>query len=356
MHRTTTQLADGRELVYYDAAPGADRTAADRRDLGPAIGASQLRYDGLTGEWIAVAGHRQTRISGGAAVAQCPLCPSAPGRLTEIPAPDYEVAVFENRFPALAAKTEAVGPHPEPAPRGGRCEVVCFSDQHEGSFGTLGSGRARLVVSALADRYRDLSALPEVEYVAAFENRGAQIGQTLVHPHGQIYAFPFVPPRPRTTLWFARQHFQRTGRQLQADLLAAEVADGRRIVAAGEHWTSYVPAAARWPIEAHLVPHREVTDLTELTAAEVGEGADLLLDLLARADGLYGIALPYVAAWHQAPVRHPERRLLRAHLQLTSPQRTADKLKYLAGAESAMGAFIGDRLPEDTAAMLRDAR
>jgi UDPglucose--hexose-1-phosphate uridylyltransferase len=356
MHRTTTRLSDGRELIYYDAAPGAARDFPDRRGLAPAIGGSQLRYDALTDEWIAIAGHRQTRISGGERVSQCPLCPSDATRLTEIPAPDYEVAVFENRFPALAGRTEAVGPHPDPAPRGGRCEVVCFSDQHEGSFGTLGPTRARLVLAALSDRYRDLSARADVRYVAAFENRGALIGQTLVHPHGQIYAFPFIPPRPATTLLLAAEHHARTGRQLHADLLAAEQADGTRIITAGEHWTCYVPTAARWPVEAHLVPHRDVADLTELTEPELVEGAVLLLDLLARVDALYDNPLPYVAAWHQAPVRHPDRRLVRLHLQLTSPQRAADKLKYLAGAESAMGAFIGDRLPEETAAMLRDAQ
>jgi UDPglucose--hexose-1-phosphate uridylyltransferase len=138
---------------------------------------------------------------------------------------------------------------------------------------------------------------------------------------------------------------------LFGDVLKAERA-GCRVVLAGEHWTAYVPAAARWPVEAHLMPHRHVPDFTALSPDERDELAVLYRDLLRRCDALYGTPLPYVAGWHQAPTGNDA---LRLHLELFSIRRAADKLKYLAGSESGMAAWINDVSPEDIAARLRAA-
>jgi UDPglucose--hexose-1-phosphate uridylyltransferase len=159
----------------------------------------------------------------------------------------------------------------------------------------------------------------------------------------------------------AARHTERTGRNLGADILAAERAAGERVVTANEHWTAYVPAAARWPFEVHVVPHRHVLDLPDLSTSECDAFAPLYLDVLRRFEGLCassndsGTPSPYISAWHQAPVRHPDRGLAHLHLQLTSPQRAPNRLKYLAGSESAMGAFINDVRPEEAARRLREA-
>jgi UDPglucose--hexose-1-phosphate uridylyltransferase len=355
-YRSSARLADGRELIYFDAAPGADRDVPDPRPLPPRPPASQLRYDPLTEEWIAIAGHRQDRTFL-PPPDQCPLCPSAPGRPSEIPASGYDVVVFENRFPSFSftpVEFEQAGGLSEVRAGVGRCEVVCFTADHDASFADLPPERVALVMEAWADRTAELGALPGVEQVFCFENRGAEIGITLAHPHGQIYAYPYVTPRTLRTLAAAERHRERTGGNLFADVLAAERAAGVRVVAENPHWTAFVPAAARWPFEVHVYPRRRVPDLPALDAAERAAFGPLYTEVLRRLDGLFGVRMPYVAAWHQAPVR-TGRDLAYLRLELFSIRRAPDKLKYLAGSESAMGAFINDVTPEQAARMLREA-
>jgi UDPglucose--hexose-1-phosphate uridylyltransferase len=358
MKRTSTQLADGRELIYFDERDDAVRAELDRRDLPPPPPASELRYDPLVDEWVAIAAHRQTRTFLPPSD-ECPLCPSTPERSTEIPASDYDVVVFENRFPSFSHRLPPEPPaDPTPLspvrPGLGRCEVVCFTPDHNASFASLPPERVRTVLAALADRTAELSAHPEVEQVFCFENRGQDIGVTLHHPHGQIYGYPYATPRTRAMLRAARRYADRTGRALLGDVLTAEQAARVRVVAGNAHWTAYVPAAARWPFEVHVVPHRQVLDLSGLTDDEASAFAPVYLDVLRRCDALFDTPLPYISAWHQAPVRHRDRELAYLHLQLTSPRRAAAKLKYLAGSESAMGAFVNDVRPEQAAKMLRD--
>ena len=343
MKRTVAQLADGRDIIYFDEADSAVRDLVDHRELPPRPPASQLRHDPLVDEWVAVAAHRQSRTFLPPSD-ECPLCPSRGGRLTEVPASDYDVVVFENRFPAFSEGT-------------GRCEVVCFTADHDASFASLPPRRVRTVIDALADRTAELSADPAAAQVFCFENRGVEIGVTLHHPHGQIFAYPFLPPRTQGMLAAARAHATRTGgRNLYTDVLAAERAAGERVVAENPHWTAYVPAAARWPYEVHLAPHRQVPDLPALTSEERDAFGPLYLDLLRRFDALFGVPepTPYISAWHQAPVRE-DRGLGYLHLQLYTIRRAPGKLKYLAGSESAMGVFINDVPPEAAAAALRAA-
>jgi UDPglucose--hexose-1-phosphate uridylyltransferase len=366
VRRTSGHLADGREIVYFDDpthwAVGDRRPAVkDARVLPAAEGGSTLRYDVLTGEWVAIASHRNERTFLPPAD-ECPLCPTRPDRApTEIPAPDYDVAVFENRFPSLTSRADPVPSlvDDEPLwpqrPGVGRCEVVCFTSDHDASFAGLPAERVRTVVEAWVDRTRELSEIEGVAQVFCFENRGQEIGVTLHHPHGQIYAYPFVTPRTAALLRQAATHRERSDGNLLADVLEAERRAETRVVLAGEHWTAYVPAAARWPVEVHLAPHRTVPDLAALDDAERDELAQVYLELLRRADRYYEDvpALPYIAGWHQAPIG-AARSLGRLHLQLFSLLRAPGKLKYLAGSESGMGAWINDVSPEQIAARLRE--
>lgn len=366
--KRATRLTDGRELFYYDdpgSSLSADR-AVDARVLDERPETATMRQDVLTGDWITFATRRQNRVMMPSADAD-PLAPQTPANPSEVPA-NYDVAVFENRSPAFGpALNEATGgaPAARNPTRGlddlaelgigrtrtsiGRCEVVCFSPDHEGSFGTQTVTRARTVIEAWADRTAALSALPGIQQVFPFENRGEAIGVTLPHPHGQIYSYPYVTPRTQRLL----DSIHRSAPDLMQRVLDSE-RDSDRVVLQGEHWTAFVPFAARWPLEVQLMPHRHVPDFAALTDAERDELAPLYLRLLRGVDALYSTPTAYIAGWHQAPV-HTGRDTVRMRLELTSPRRAEDKLKFLAGSEAAMGGWTAEILPEAAAERLRDA-
>lgn len=363
MRITSTRLSDGRELRYYDEDSLPERIAADERGLEP--GSTQqgrMRFDALTGEWIAIAGHRQSRIFLPSA-AECPLCPSSPGNLSEIPESSYRVAVFENRFPSFQAggseipETDRVPAWGEDLPAYGRCEVVAFSDDHTGSIASLDPAHMSLVMDAWIDRTRVLGELPGVRYVFVFENRGAEIGVTLHHPHGQIYAYPYVPPWARGVLVQAARA-ERDGRPpLLANLVEVERAAAERIVWQDEHWIAFVPYAARWPFEVQIHPVADRGSLTELTAEERESFCGFYPRLVRALDSLFGAPLPYMSGWFQRPAHatEAEARDSRLFLRLVSNRRAADKLKVPAGSETLMGAFISDVPPEQAAERIRAA-
>ncbi|WP_149179868.1 galactose-1-phosphate uridylyltransferase [Streptomyces sp. TRM49041] len=344
MKKTSTRLADGRELVYYDSRDDAVRDAVDPRALDQVSTTSEIREDALLGDAVAVASHRQGRTFHPPAD-ECPLCPSRRGRHTEIPDHHYDVVVFENRFPSLAGDS-------------GRCEVVCFTPDHDASFADLTEEQAGLVLDAWTDRTAELAEVPGVEQVFCFENRGAEIGVTLGHPHGQIYGYPFTAPRTALMLRSLDRHAQRTGgRNLFDDLVARERADGERVVLATGQWTAFVPYAAHWPYEVHLYPARRVPDLRALDGAARTEFPQVYLELLRRFDRLFGEGeppTPYISAWHQAPFGDPRREGFALHLELFTIRRTSGKLKFLAGSESGMSVFINDVPPEAAARRLRE--
>ncbi|MFJ6012738.1 galactose-1-phosphate uridylyltransferase [Streptomyces sp. NPDC092952] len=343
MKKTVTTLADGRELIYYDRREDTVREAVDQRPLGAVSTSSEIRRDPFLGDSVAIASHRQGRIYHPPAD-ECPLCPSQGGKHSEIPEAAYDVAVFENRFPSLAGDS-------------GRCEVVCFTSDHEASFADLTEEQAALVLAAWTDRTAALAELPQVKQVFCFENRGAEIGVTLGHPHGQIYGYPFVTPRTELMLRSLAAHRAGTGGNLFDDVVAREEADGSRIVLAGEHWVAFVPYAAHWPYEVHLHPRRRVPDLRELDEAARTEFPQIYLELLRRFDRIFGPdepPTPYIAAWHQAPFGVEGREEFGLHLELFTIRRTSGKLKFLAGSESGMNVFINDVPPEAAASRLRE--
>ncbi|QOV37821.1 galactose-1-phosphate uridylyltransferase [Streptomyces ferrugineus] len=349
MKKTSTRLADGRELIYYDLRDDTVRDAVDRRPLDRTVTTSEIRHDVLLGDSVAIASHRQGRTYHPPAD-QCPLCPSEGDRLSEIPDSSYDAVVFENRFPSLAGDS-------------GRCEVVCFTSDHNASFADLTEEQARLVLDAWTDRTSELSSLPFVEQVFCFENRGAEIGVTLQHPHGQIYAYPFTTPRTALMLRSLAAHKDATGGENLFDAVVERELAGERVVLEGEHWVAFVPYAAHWPYEIHLYPKRRVPDLLALDEEARSEFPKVYLELLRRFDRIFGEGeppTPYIAAWHQAPFGQLEdfegvvREDFALHLELFTIRRTSGKLKFLAGSESGMNVFINDVPPERAAERLRE--
>ncbi|MER5505884.1 galactose-1-phosphate uridylyltransferase [Streptomyces sp. NPDC002766] len=349
MKKTSTRLADGRELIYYDLRDDVVRDAVDKRPLERTHTTSEIRRDPLLGDSVAIASHRQGRTYHPPAD-ECPLCPSQDGRLSEIPDSSYDVVVFENRFPSLAGDS-------------GRCEVVCFTSDHNAAFADLTEEQAALVLDAWTDRTSELSHLASVEQVFCFENRGAEIGVTLGHPHGQIYAYPFTTPRTALMLRQLARHKEATGGENLFDHVLERELAGERVVLEGEHWVAFVPYAAHWPYEVHLYPKRRVPDLLALGEEARTEFPKVYLELLRRFDRIFGEnepQTPYISAWHQAPFGQLEefegvnRDDFALHLELFTIRRTSGKLKFLAGSESGMNVFINDVPPERAAERLRE--
>jgi UDPglucose--hexose-1-phosphate uridylyltransferase len=363
---TRWTLADGRDLLFFSLPGHTPAPVTDRRPLPDReTGKSELRFDRQTGQWVIIAALRQDRTYKPPSEA-CPLCPGPSGLTSEVPAPDYDVVVFENRFPSLsgdlvsgslvAGSLVSGSMVAEPfvsAPGHGRCEVICFSSNHTGSFAELEPRHARLVVDAWRHRTADLMARPGIEQVFCFENRGEEIGVTLTHPHGQIYGNPFLAPRAEAMLREARAYAADNGGNLFADMFAHELADGSRIVARTDLFTAFVPFAARWPVEVHIYPNRFARNLVDLDAEQRDDFVRIYLDVLGRFDRMYPTPLPYMSALHQYADNEAQREGY-FHVELMSVRRSATKLKYLASSESAMDSFISDVTPESVAERLRE--
>jgi UDPglucose--hexose-1-phosphate uridylyltransferase len=347
------RLADGREILYFDDEPGREHDVVDSRALDPVTTDSELRWDPMLGGWTVLAGHRQARTYRPAA-GRCPLCPTRGDYCTEVPDASYDVVVFENRFPSFTG----VGEHPytqpvegRPVPGYGRCEVVVPTDVHEAGIADLSPRRVRTLIDAWAQRTEELSHRSDIAAVSVFENRGDAVGVTLEHTHQQIYAFPFVPQITARFAASIADHRDRTGQCLVCDQLADSLDASDRVVSRGTAWSVVVPFAARWPFEVNVVPHRHLRELPALDDAERDELAEVWRDLFRRYDALFDQArLPTIAAWHQTPREAAEGHLF---AQAFSVQRDADKLKYLAGSESAYGQWVLDVPPERTAELLR---
>lgn len=297
---------------------------------------TELRFNELRGEQVDYAIHRQERTFLPPRD-HCPLDATLPGReATEIPVPAFEIAVFDNRFPAFEAPL-------------GAAEVVVYTDDHDASLTTLPPERVEDLMWVWRHRYRELGAREDIEYVFIFENRGVEVGVTLHHPHGQIYGFPFLPPVPALEL----AADARLGGCATCALMGRELEDGRRVLFAGDAVVAYVPYAARWAYEAHLVLREHRPSLLDCGARELQGLAAALQRLVRGYEALFERSFPYVMAVHQAPTGALRRGHL--HLEFYPPLRTADKLKYLAGAEQGAGTFISDTLPEESAVALREA-
>jgi len=357
--RTDRPLADGRTIRYYDTREQV-RAAADKREKAEQPGIGELRLDPLVNEWVAMASHRQGRVFL-PPKELCPLCPSTSENLTEVPEEDFEVVVFDNKSPSLRppvgdwALPDMAGPDTDTGSAAGKCEVICFTADHGQSFKDLSTERIRVLLEAWIDRTRELSQEKFIQHITPFENRGEEVGVTLAHPHGQIYAYSYIPPKVARMLEVAKKHKERTGKVLFDEIVAREIKDEERIVAENKHWVAYVPYAARYSFEIHLAPKVSVADLSELTPEVADAYPSIAKEVLQRLDGVFDIPMAYIAAWHQAPVREG-RDLLRLHWQITSVRRAPGKLKYLAGSESSMGAFIMDLRPEQSAAQLREVK
>ncbi len=348
MYSQTLLKPDGRKLTLYSRNAIAENIIAPSPSPEPIQANPHLRWHPLRGEWVCYASHRQGRTFMPPPEYN-PLAPTRdPEFPTELPQGNYDVAVFENRFPSMLV-TATTAPHEivETLPANGACEVVVFTQDPQASLVSLELDHLELLIQVWGDRTRVLSEVPQIQYVLPFENKGVEVGVTLHHPHGQIYAYPFVPPVPARMGQQQQAYYQSHQRGLLQDLIQQEIADDQRILYRDEVAIAFVPVCARYPYEVWVAPIEPVATLMDLTPEQREGLARALKTVTLKFDGLWQRAFPYLMAWYQAPIdgqAHPEWHL---HAEFYPPYRTSDRLKYLAGTELAAGMFANDALPED---------
>jgi UDPglucose--hexose-1-phosphate uridylyltransferase len=318
---------------------------------------SELRFNPLLCEWLATATQRQDRTFL-PPPDFCPLCPTKPGKFpTEVPEPDYDIVAFENRFPSLKSDPDAPAIEPvgmyDVRPSKGVCEVVLYSPVHTTSLAAEPVEQIYKLVRVWRDRFEELGDLDFVEYVFIFENKGEAVGVTLHHPHGQIYAYPFVPPVILKELEHCREHREQTGSCLICDIVEKETQFGERIIAQNDSFAAYVPFFARYPYETHISTKRHVQAFTDFSDREERDLAEIMKQVLAAFDRLFDRSFPYIMSIHQRPSDENDYDYFHFHIEFYPPMRTANKLKYLAGSEAGAGMFINDTLPEVKAGELR---
>jgi len=356
MHRLLLTKPDGRRLTLYGRRPIDASLQAPSPFAEPLAASAHLRWHPLRAEWVTYAAYRQGRTFlpppqyNPLAVTRDPANP------TEVPAGEWDVAVFDNRFPSLG---QYDGAPPPPAlivptaPADGHCEVVVFTQDPDASLGRLPLEHIDLLMQVWGERTQILAERDDIRYVLPFENRGAEVGVTLHHPHGQIYAYPVVPPVPQRMQQAAQEHFVANGRGPLAALIEGELRGGERVLYRGRHAVAFVPVCARYPYETWIAPLRAVGNFAQLEPAERADLARALKTVLLKYDGLWQRPFPYLMAWYQAPTDgepHPEWHL---HAEIYPPYRTRERLKYLAGTEIAAGFFAMDALPEEKARELQ---
>ena len=340
--RRSFRKVDGRMLYLYGREPHA-LPVMQQQDDAIATG-GELRRHPLRGEWNIYAAHRQNRTFKPAASAD-PLAPTLPGGpATEIPFEDFELAVFENKFSGL--HPQAAQPAPmdgtETASAGGKCEVVIYTPEAQGSLHTIGQDRRRLLIAAWIDRYRELFS-EGCAYVLPFENRGEEVGATLHHPHGQIYGFGKVPLVQQSAIAAFSQ-----GYDLSAEIALAMPEYG---LAEAGGMAAFCPRFARFPYEVWIAPHQRRDGPWDCPADELDGLAHLLGDVTRRYDAFFGRPTPYMFALHAAPACGSENYHFTA--QFYPLLRDANRVKYLASVEQHTGVFTVDVMPETAAAALR---
>jgi len=354
MFTQTLRKPDGRYLILYGREPITGVGDAPSPSPGPFAPNAHLRWHPLRGEWVAYATHRQYRTFLPPAEYN-PLAPTRdPAHPTELPTGTYDAAVFQNLFPTL---TELAHDPPSLAvatrPALGECEVVVFTRDATASLGALSLDAIALILDVWADRYMQLGSRPDVQYVYPFENRGVEVGVTLHHPHGQIYAYPFIPPIAARELDEQRTYLSVHGSGLLEDFVSREVMAAVRVLYSGPHAAAFVPICARYPYEVWVAPMRPAASIAALTPEERVDLARAMKTTLLKFDRLWDRPFPYIMAIHQAPTDHLPHPEAHVHIEFYPAYRMKGRLKFLAGSEIGAGVFTADTDPDERAAELR---
>lgn len=317
---------------------------------------AELRWNPISKEWIMIASHRQSRPQ--MPKDWCPFCPGS-GKVPD----QFDVLRYPNDFPALRndpPEPDDVCTDPlfKAAPSYGRCEVLLYSSEHHATVAGLDDKHVHLLAKLWREVFNDMKADEKIKYCFIFENRGAVVGVTMPHPHGQAYGYPFLPKKLEQETASALEHYEKTGNCLFADLLEAERRDGSRIIFENDYFTAYVPFFGAVTYGVHITARREVADLSEMDEVMLDALGETVRGVAGMYDHLFDTELPYMMCMHNAPINADDPRVScawRFHIEFVPPMRAATVQQFFASSETGAGAYCNPNKPEEKAAELRDA-
>ncbi len=314
---------------------------------------TELRYNPLLQDWTMVASKRQNRPH--LPADQCPFCPGS-GKVPQA----YDVLAYNNDFPALSnnpPEPDVSGSELYPVEKAyGKCEVILYSSDHTSSMSSLSESHLRLVVDLWATRFAELAKDEKHKYIFIFENRGKEVGVTMPHPHGQIYAYPYIPQKLRVELDSSLKHYATTGHCLVCDIEQEEKMAAQRVIYESSHFLCFIPFFTDYPYGVFIVSKAHKQTLLEFTKEERSDLAHVLKRVTAGMDTLFDREFPYMMAMHQAPVNGPDvSQHYHFHIEFYPPLREANRIKFLASSESGAWAPCNPTAVEETAVLLRNA-
>ncbi|MBD3350095.1 MAG: galactose-1-phosphate uridylyltransferase [Candidatus Lokiarchaeota archaeon] len=324
---------------------------------------NEMRYDPILKEWVIVAKNRTVRPVLGKSFEKkkktwtCPFCPDAPEG-----AGNWVVKWVPNRFPSLIDESgmsfkneELVDNFYKKRPGKGRCEVILFTQDHEKTLGDLTIHNIEALIKLWQERQEFSMRDPEFKYTFIFENRGEIIGVSISHPHGQLYTFPFIPPKINKALQSANEYMENNDSCLYCEIISVEKEDGSRIIVENDDFISFIPYFAKWPFEIHIYPKKHVNYINGITDSNaVTNFAKILKKVVKKLDGLYGFTMPYVMSHHNAPYNCGNVNGYHYHIEIYPPYRGKDRVKYLAGVELGTNTIINPTNPSENAEQLRN--
>lgn len=314
---------------------------------------AELRWNPLIKDWIMIASHRQNRPQ--MPKDWCPFCPGS-GKVPE----HYDVYRYDNDFPALSQNP----PQPDDVetefyktvPCHGKCEVILYSPEHTVTLPQLSAGHIRKLVDLWAERFQALSQDENIKYIFMFENRGAVVGTTMPHPHGQIYGYPFLPKRLELELDACREYKQDKGNCMLCDMLEDERKTESRIIIENEDFVTFLPFFSEYPYGMYIMSKRHVSNITQFTDSERNHLAEILRETVGTLDSLFDYAFPYMMCLYQNPVNGDNvEDYYHFHIKFYPPMRSADKQKFNASSETGAWAHCNPTAPEEKAEELRQA-
>lgn len=314
---------------------------------------AELRFNPLLRDWTMVSAERQKRPN--MPKSDCPFCPGS-GKVPD----DYDVYLYHNDFPVLMPDP----PEPDRVAGGlyqtrkatGKCEVVLYSPDHHATIPDLSREHMGKLVDLWVDSYTKLAEDPNHEYVMIFENRGEEVGVTMPHPHGQIYAYPFIPLKVKTELDSCKMYYDKHGRNMFDDMIAEEKRFGERIILESDHFLAFIPFFTDYPYGVFIVSKTNQTDITEFKETQKQELGEMLQNIVGGMDCLFDRLFPYMMVMHQSPVNGKDvHDFYRFHIEFYPPLRDESKIKYNASSETGAWATANPRKVEETSVELREA-